>query len=58
MSVRRRYEGALKRFPPSTELGQLIQRDREGSYTLLEHYVALTGDAALLQGSEHFRRGD
>ncbi|MDR1359317.1 MAG: NTP transferase domain-containing protein [Coriobacteriales bacterium] len=52
VSIERRYAGALKRFAPSTEIGALIQKDRESVLALLTRYVQLTGDAAVLQGED------
>ena len=50
VSITERYAGAVRRFPPTTEVGKLIQNDSRRAFALLEQYVKLTGDKALLQG--------
>lgn len=56
VSIKRRYAGALKRFPPHTAIGKGILRDKKSAHTLLKHYVEITGDAALLEGTNDFFR--
>ncbi len=51
VQIEGRYKGALKRFPPDTEIGKLIQKDSKSAFTLLNTYVKLTGDTALLKGT-------
>jgi len=51
ISTEERYLGALKKFPPDTKVGMVIQKDSRNALALLERYVKLTGDSALLQGA-------
>lgn len=56
VQIKHRYEGALKKYPPSTEFGKLIQKDSASALTLLQHYVEETGDEALMRGTERHVR--
>jgi hypothetical protein len=56
VSIKSRYAGAVRRFPPNTQIGALIQRDSERAFSLLKRYVELTGDAAVLRGTNDFDR--
>lgn len=56
VKIERRYEGALKRFPPDTELGRLIMSDSQSASALLKRYVEITGDTMLMEGTERFVR--
>jgi len=49
INIEDRYAGALKKFPPTTQLGKLIYKDSKNALALLERYVQLTGDTTLLQ---------
>lgn len=49
VSLAQRYAGAFERFPPTTSIGKAIARDRASALALLESYVELTGDSAVLQ---------
>ena len=56
VKIERRYEGALKRFPPETEIGKLIMKDSKSALMLLQCYVEITGDTALLDGTDTYVR--
>lgn len=56
VSISRRYEGAFKRFPRGTTIGNLIERDSKNAMMLLDEYASLTGDDALLKGTTDFVR--